>query len=137
MTIVIIGSGNVATHLASALSRAGINIPQLFSRNLLHAKQLASRVGAEPIDNLNDLTLDADLYLISVADASIEEVVNKMPLVKGVVAHTAASVEMSVLSRFSHFGVFYPFQTFTKEKSLDFKEIPLLLEANDEVTLKL
>ncbi len=137
MTIVIIGSGNVATHLALALARAEIYIPQVFSRNILHAKQLASRVGAEPIDNLKDLSLDADLYLISVADASIEEVVQKMPLVKGVVAHTAASVGMSVLSRFSHFGVFYPFQTFTKEKTLNFKEIPLLLEANGDNTLKL
>ncbi|HKL72217.1 MAG TPA: DUF2520 domain-containing protein [Marinilabiliaceae bacterium] len=135
MTIVIIGSGNVATHLALALTCAGKEILQVYSRTLLYAEQLANRVGAEPIDDLNDLTLDADTYLISVADASIEEVVQKMPFVKGVVAHTAASIGMFVLSRFTHHGVFYPFQTFTKEKPLDFKEIPLLLEANGEATL--
>lgn len=135
MTVVIIGSGNVATHLALALAGAGINILQVFSRNILQAQLLASRVGAEPIDNFKDLIHEADLYLISVADASIEEVVTKMPSVNGVVAHTAASVKMSVLSRFSHYGVFYPFQTFTKEKPLDFKEVPLLLEANELITL--
>ena len=136
MTIVLIGSGNVATHLALALTSAGNKILQVFSRSLVYAEQLANRVGAEPIDDVSHLTLAADLYLISVADASIQEVAQKMPLVEGVVAHTAASVPMAVLARFAHHGVFYPFQTFTKEKLVNFKEIPLLLEANDSTALK-
>lgn len=137
MSIVLIGSGNVATHIGVTFAQAGEKVAQVYSRNLAHAHLLADRIGAEPIADWNKISTVEKLYLISVTDASIHKVVEQMPMVNGVVAHTAASVPMEVLSRFPHRGVFYPFQTFTKEKELSFKEVPLLLEANSKATLEL
>jgi predicted short-subunit dehydrogenase-like oxidoreductase (DUF2520 family) len=130
MNIVIIGSGNVATHLALAIKNAGHNIWQIFSRTITNADLLAGMVGAEATNDWSTLRVDADIYLISVTDGHIVDVISKMPQVNGVVAHTAGSLSMDVLSRFSLYGVFYPFQTFTKDKVLNFREVPLLVEGN-------
>lgn len=130
MKIVIIGSGNVATHLTIALHNAGYEILQVYSRDITNADILAQMVDAAAIDDIGKVNVTADFYFISVSDRYIDDVARQMPLVKGVVAHTAGSVDMSILNKFDLHGVFYPFQTFTKDKELDFKEVPVLVEGN-------
>ena len=132
MDIVIIGSGNVATHLAKALYAAKHSIRQIYSRNVDNAKVLADVVEAEPVCAVQQIDTGADLYFISVKDDVIPELVSHMPDVNGIVVHTAGSVSMTVLSRFKNHGVFYPFQTFTKETEVDFSAIPVLVESNSE-----
>lgn len=136
-TIVIIGAGNVATHLSMALKNAGYPILQVFSRKIDNAFTLASLVEAKAIDKLSDIEREADLYIIAVSDVAIGQVVEAMPEVKGVVAHTAGSVDMDVLNRFVRYGVIYPFQTLTKEKELDFRKVPLLIEENGSVARRI
>ncbi|WP_430809739.1 MULTISPECIES: Rossmann-like and DUF2520 domain-containing protein [unclassified Carboxylicivirga] len=131
MNIVFIGSGNVATHLAKALYASGHTVMQVFSRQLTHAKELADQVAASAVSDLDLLTRQADLYIISVKDDALLTVAAAMPDVEGRVVHTAGSVAMDVLSRFKQHGVFYPFQTFTKQRATDFKQIPILVEASD------
>lgn len=128
--VVMIGAGNVGTHLTLALKNAGYNIKQVFSRNNSNADCLASLVGAEPISNLKLIDRGAAFYFISVSDAAISLVCENMPDVKGIVAHTAGSVALSALDRFKQHGVIYPFQTFTKDRGLDFINIPILIEGN-------
>lgn len=135
--IVMIGAGNVATHLCMALKNAGCTILQVFSRDLSNAECLAPLVDALAIDALSAIRVDADLYIISVSDSAIEEVANEMPLVEGVVVHTAGSIGMEVLNKFPLNGVLYPFQTFTREKELDFIQVPLLVEGNVSVSKRL
>jgi predicted short-subunit dehydrogenase-like oxidoreductase (DUF2520 family) len=128
--IVIIGAGNVGTHLTLALKNAGYSIKQVYSRNLSNADVLASLVDAEPISDLKLLVRNASFYLISVSDAAILSVSDGMPNVKGIVAHTAGSIELSTLNRFENHGVIYPFQTFTKDRGVDFTKVPILIEGN-------
>ena len=128
--IVIIGAGNVATHLTLALKNSGCTICQVYSRNLSNADCLAQLVAAEPIDSLKEIRTDADFYFLAVSDSAIASVVQLMPLVSGVVVHTAGSIPLSVLEKFSLYGVFYPFQTFTKDRGVDFSKIPVLIEGN-------
>jgi len=128
--IVIIGAGNVASHLGLALKKSGYNISQVYSRHIANAECLSSLVDAVAIDDLSKITVDADIYIISVSDGVVEAVANSMPMVEGIVVHTAGSIEMSVLDRFSLHGVLYPFQTFTKQKELDFYQVPLLVKGN-------
>lgn len=128
--IVIIGAGNVATHLTLALKNSGCAICQVYSRNLSNADCLAQLVAAEPTDSLKEIRTDADFYFLAVSDSAIASVVQLMPLVSGVVVHTAGSIPMSVLEKFSLYGVFYPFQTFTKDRGVDFSKIPVLIEGN-------
>lgn len=136
MRIVLIGSGNVATHLGQALFAAGNEILQVYSRTLDNAILLSEGLDAVGINQIKQLDLTADLYVLSVKDDALEGVIEEFPPVKGIVCHTAGSISIDVLSRFNRYGVFYPFQTFSKSKPVDFRKIPMLIEACDNNTLQ-
>jgi len=138
MNIVLLGSGNVATNLALALKTAGENIVQVFSPNLVHAKELAEKIDSDPINHFSEIDRAADLYLIAVKDDAIAEVARHLKHVDGLVVHTSGTTDIKVLSsEVSSAGVFYPLQTFSKSKVVDFKTIPICLEASEPHQLKL
>lgn len=130
--IVLIGAGNVATHLAKALQLSGHVLVQVYSRSLQAAELLARQVGALPCTDLSKLQ-EADFYIYSVSDSVLPTVIEQITQLDGIHVHTTGSVPMTVFeSKFKHYGVFYPLQTFSKEKYIDFKTVPLFLEANSE-----
>ncbi len=138
MKIVFLGAGNLATNLAMALRKSGDEIAQVYSRSEQSASKLAHKTISQPITQLNRLVSDADIYFICVKDDVIEEVLRHFPYKDVFLVHTAGSVSMDVFSGHSNnFGVFYPLQTFTKEKPVDFSEVPICLEANKENNLKI
>lgn len=132
MRIVFIGSGNVATHLSVALKKSGNEIIQVYSKTLKNAKLLASQVEAEPIDNLKSIKSKADLYVFSVKDDMLSEIVKLMPATDGIWAHTSGSLPMNLFSlgRSSDYGVIYPLQTFSKSRLVDFQGIPVFIEGD-------
>ncbi|RYY30240.1 MAG: DUF2520 domain-containing protein [Sphingobacteriaceae bacterium] len=133
MRITLIGSGNVATHLGAALKNAGHKIVQVWSRNLQHAALLAYHVKAEPVDQLHELSVETDLVIISVKDDALEEVASFINLKNALVVHTCGAVSMQVLEKyFNKYGVFYPLQTFSKVRELDFRSVPLCIESTDK-----
>ncbi|RDC55876.1 DUF2520 domain-containing protein [Pedobacter chinensis] len=133
MKIVLLGSGNVATHLAKALKAKGENVAQVYSPNLINAKSLADQIEAEAIDDLSQVNQTADLYIISVKDDAIESIAISLKKVKGLVVHTSGTTDVKVLSaHVKQAGVFYPLQTFSKAKEVSFNNIPLCIEATDE-----
>lgn len=136
MNIVLLGSGNVATHLGKSFSNAGHTIVQVWSRSILHAKDLADHLKAEAIDQLSELDLDADLYLVSVVDDAIISVLEQLPSIYKIVVHTSGSTGMNVISPYSkEYGVIYPLQTFSKAVDIDLSNTPILLEASNEDVL--
>jgi len=138
MKIVLLGSGNVATHLAKALKAVDEEILQVYSPNLNHAKELAEEVNANAIDDLNKIQPDADLYILSIKDDAIESVAASLKVVKGLVVHTSGTTDVKALSKHvQHAGVFYPLQTFSKNKAVSFEHIPLCIEAEDEIQLEI
>ena len=137
MRIVLIGSGNVATHLGNALYEAGHKIVQVYSRSKENAINLSAGIESTGITELSKIVTDAEVYIISVKDDALQEVVEKMPKVTGVVVHTAGSVGIEVLDQFDDYGVFYPFQTFTKASKVVFHNIPVLVEGNNDQTTEI
>ena len=138
MNVVLLGSGNVATNLALALKANGENIVQVFSPNLVNAKELAERISSEPINSFSEIDQTADLYIISVKDDAIAGVARNLKDVDGLVVHTSGTTDIEVLSsEVKHAGVFYPLQTFSKSREVDFKTIPLCLEASDQHQLEI
>ncbi|QNR85588.1 DUF2520 domain-containing protein [Pedobacter riviphilus] len=136
MKIVLLGSGNVATHLAKALKAKGEDLVQVYSPNLSHAESLAVAIGAEGLNDLTEIEQNADLYIISIKDDAIESVAKSLKNVTGLVVHTSGTTDINVLSsQVKKAGVFYPLQTFSKGKELSFENIPLCIEANDESQL--
>lgn len=129
--VVVLGSGNVATHLTQALKSIGVNILQVWSRTLANAEELAQRVGAVALDRIEEVSSEADAYVFSVTDDALPHLLSQFPHREKVLLHTAGSVSIDLLQQFSPYcGVFYPLQTFSKTKLVDFKTIPLLLEAS-------
>ena len=132
--VVIIGGGNVASHLYQSFSRAKqLDVIQVYNRNPDHLDFVE-----DPEKRTSDLKKlkQADLYLIAIKDEAIEELVQNLQISSGLIAHTSGSQDMNVLSDFENYGVFYPLQTFSKNKEVNFQEVPLCLEANSEANLQ-
>lgn len=136
MQIVLIGSGNVAFHLAKAFTEAQIPISQIFGRNTAELQKISEKFS---IPFSTETLVDADLYIISVSDSSIAEVSSLIKNKNVLVAHTSGSVSREALSGNYRKSVFYPLQTFSKSKNLDYSKIPFFIDAeneNDEEILK-
>ena len=140
MKTVIIGSGNLATHLSLALKASGMPISQVYSRTAEHAAKLAAKLECPYTAEVNDVLTDADLYIISVNDDASSGVAVRLCKARsqGVFIHTAGSVPMSVFRPYGvRHGVLYPMQTFSKNRPVDFRTIPCFIEASDASTLEL
>ena len=86
---VIFGSGNVASGLAPVLAHVGIDVRQVYSRSLDHASELASQLGAEAVDRMEDIVRDARLYVIALSDDAVAPVADSMAGTAGLWVHTA------------------------------------------------
>lgn len=138
MEIVIIGAGNVAHCFGHLLKLHGHQILQVISRNKAHAQELAELLQAKATDDLLDINMEADVYLLAVSDDAIPGLNDQLRLGKRIVAHTAGAVSLDAISRIStHTGVLYPLQSIRKELKT-YPPIPIMLEAgNDEVLRRL
>lgn len=137
MKIVVIGSGNVATHFARAFHASGNDIVQVYSRNIAHAQVLASQLDAQAINRFADLAYDAHLYLLAIPDDALYEVVSQISPKQGIVVHTSGSVPMDVLKPLSSkIGVVYSPQTFIKSLEMNYSELPFCVEASDGEVLE-
>jgi predicted short-subunit dehydrogenase-like oxidoreductase (DUF2520 family) len=133
--IVIIGSGNVATHLALTLTAKKCTITQIYSRTKKNAAALAKKISAKTSfsNKIKDIDTTADLYIIAVADDAIIKITRKLKLKNKLVVHTSGSNEMTILKTVSkNYGVIYPLQTFSLNKHIDFKMVPVFIEANSK-----
>ena len=138
MRIVLVGAGGLGTNLGLALHEAGHDVLAVFSRTMEHARMLAERIGSQPTDDICALPNEADLFIVSVKDAVLTDVVQQ--LVQGreeqFFAHTAGSMPLELFQGPArHYGVFYPMQSFSKERRINFSEVPVFLEASDAQTL--
>lgn len=132
-TIVMLGAGNVASHLTSSLINAGHKIVQIFGRTKHSTRELAKKSNCSFTLNVDEIIRDADLYIMAVPDASIDSLAQTLPKLNGVVVHTSGSTSIKVLRRLSDsYGVFYPFQTFSKVRNLNLNDVPFCIEASSE-----
>jgi predicted short-subunit dehydrogenase-like oxidoreductase (DUF2520 family) len=104
-----------------------------------HAALLAYHVGAEPADDLNKINRETDLFIISVHDDAIAGIAEKLAPYKKLLAHTSGATGLEILSAITpQAGVFYPLQTLSKNKEVDFRTVPLCIEgAGEEITRQL
>lgn len=131
MKVALVGAGNLATNLAVALQEAGHTIVQVFSRTRQSAELLAERVGTSAITDLHQLVSDADLYIVSISDSALSTLDYSAFPPQALVVHTAGSISMDVIP-LTRRGVFYPMQTFSRQRIVDFSDIPIFIEALTE-----
>lgn len=131
----IIGSGNVAQHLIKAFSQsAEVELVQVFSRQ---KESVAHLLDLDKITNDLDTLAEADLYIIAVSDDAIADISSQLPFKNHLVVHTSGSVALDNLNENNRKGVFYPLQTFSKNKEVDFKIIPICLESENATDFQL
>lgn len=136
-SIVILGSGNVASHLARVFQQMQYPIECIWSRTLEHAEQLADEVDAYAYTNDIMSVPAADFYIIASSDSAIGSIARSIPAVNpdAILLHTSGSTDISVLSKFGKYGVLYPCQSFSKNVSFDYNNIEWLIEANNAKVL--
>jgi predicted short-subunit dehydrogenase-like oxidoreductase (DUF2520 family) len=117
ISILIVGKGNVGTLLNEAFhSIETLNVQWISSRDLITIPK-------------------TDITIIAVSDDAIETVSSKIST--DFVVHTSGSMPLSALKNNTRKGVFYPLQTFSKKKKVDFTQIPFCIEATTEKDEKL
>ena len=129
-SIAFIGAGNLATNLAKALYRKGFRIVQVYSRTKESAQELAQTV----------VTKEAQLYIVSLKDAAFVELLPQIVSGKenALWVHTAGSIPMNIWQgHVARHGVLYPMQTFSKQREVDFGQIPFFVEGNLEEDVRL
>lgn len=129
--VVIIGSGNVAQHLISSfVNSKALDLVQVFSRQ---KETVLHLIDSSKITNdLADI-VDADLYILAISDDAIASVSSQLPFENRLVVHTAGSVSMNLLDKKNRRGVLYPLQTFSKKRAIDFGEITICIETEEEI----
>jgi len=135
INIVLFGTGNLATHLFKALLKAEkFKVVQVYNHKPKSLEFFKDKTNTTT--NLAEV-FPADIYLVALKDDVIQVLTKKLNYKKALVLHTSGATPLSVFSSFERFGVFYPLQTFSKNKTVDFKNIPVCIEANNEVDLQI
>lgn len=133
-TVSLVGSGNIAHWLVYALKKADVDIRQIYSRQLDHAKELAAKADADAVDSLRDLSPDSDLYIFSVKDDSYETLLSQLPFRLPLAVHTAGSLSIRIFEPYADsYGILYPYQSLNKNMDFANVEVPLSVESNDKM----
>ena len=133
LSIILIGAGNVASHLFKALNKAhNITIQQWYNRDIskLHSYQNVVEI-TNDINNLKE----ADIYIIAVTDDAIQSISEELPFSDRFIVHTSGAIGLHTLNKKNRRGVFYPLQTFTKDQDLDFSDVPICIETGKKEDL--
>ena len=134
-SVAIIGTGNVAQYLTHFLSQLNtVELVGVCGRNGERVNELAHEAGCNACTQISEVTPTADFYFLAVSDDAVNQVVEQMPHVKGTVLHTSGSLSLSVLNRFARHGVYYPLQTFSKNKHVHPSDVTLCIEGSDQKT---
>lgn len=134
-SFVSIGAGNVATHLCNGLVNKGYILRQVYSRTAKSGQNLAISFNVQSTTHISDIISDADFYLVAVSDHAIPEILSHLKIRDKLIMHTAGSIGLDVFENgYKKFGILYPLQTFSKNRSLDISNIPFLVEGSDPGT---
>ncbi|MBT8236557.1 MAG: DUF2520 domain-containing protein [Bacteroidia bacterium] len=127
LSVVLIGTGNVSTKLAQAFSSSeDLQLLGIYGKKERKSEVLSSGHEVLEIGEFDD---QADIIVIAVKDDAISSVQKELQSSKALVVHTAGSIPMDVLLPMKRRGVFYPLQTLSADRDVDFKSVPLCLES--------
>lgn len=130
----IIGSGRVATSLSHALRAKGVKLNEIYGRSLAQAKKLSDEIpDTVATDSLDFSKSSSQILVIAITDDAISEVSNSIICSNDqIIAHTSGTVSLGVL-KYKNSGIFYPLQTFTTDKKVDFSNVPILIDGKNIV----
>ena len=139
LRIVLLGGGNLANHLSKALAGLpGYPLVQVWARSPKQAKALGVKSNCAFTHKLQEIESRANLYILCISDDSIESVAGDLAGLiprDAAVVHTSGSKPSGLFkSRYRNYGVFYPLQTFSRDKKITFSAVPLFITASNKAT---
>lgn len=135
--IVIIGSGNVATVFGRSFKEKGFHLRQVYTPSTASVSDISKELNVDATNDIDQIIQGADLYFIAIKDKAIDGFAEKFST-SSLVVHTSGSASIDKLAPASpRTGVFYPFQTLTKTRKIEMKDIPICLEAKSSDDLNL
>jgi predicted short-subunit dehydrogenase-like oxidoreductase (DUF2520 family) len=133
VSVSFIGAGNLAWHLAPALDNAGYVVKEVYSRDARNAEALVEKLyEAEVKTDLDFSNSSSSVFVITVPDDAIGEIAQEIALPgDAILVHTSGSQGVSILAYAAtpNLGVFYPLQTFTMNRKVEFNSIPIFIES--------
>lgn len=133
-SILLIGTGRVAFHLGAALRIAGLRLAGVAGRDAVRCQELAKQVDGTAF-NLEGPLPKADLRILAVSDDAIRSVAEQLPNDGTPLVHLSGSKPLDLLLPHAHRGVLWPIQSFSPGPPVQFSEVPLVVDADDEETL--
>lgn len=132
------GAGRVAGAISREMFRSGITIDQIVSESASEGKPLADECKAKWSSELSFSDRN-QVVIVAVPDHKLIDVLAAIKCNgKCIVAHTAGSFGLEIFpARLEKRGVFYPLQTFSKGRLVDFKNLPFLIEASDKESIEI
>lgn len=129
--VVLIGSGNIGHYFYNKFKNINtINLVEWYSKS---SKKNNLGIEIKKLDNIKKLP-EADIFIISVSDSNLKNVIYKLKVKKSIIIHTSGFIDIKVLNRFKNFGVLYPLQTITKNHKIINNSFPFLIESNNKKT---
>lgn len=133
--IVLLGAGNVAFHLTNEiLKNEALKLVQVYNRSLEKILYLENKTSITA--EISELK-EADIYIVCVSDIAISTISKQLNLKEKLVVHTSGAMDISVLNSVTNKGVFYPLQSFSKDKKINFSDVPFCLEADNNKDFEL
>jgi predicted short-subunit dehydrogenase-like oxidoreductase (DUF2520 family) len=128
--ISFIGAGNVASSLCREMYRKGLTIDLVVSEGEINGKTLALSCKAEWSSHPR-IPSSTKIVIVAVPDHKLKSVLAELICDDDtLIVHTAGSLGLDIFpEKILRKGVFYPLQTFTKNRNISFNDIPFLIES--------
>lgn len=137
-SVVMIGAGNVAWHLTKRLDETGFKIVQVYSRTEKSARELAQPLKTNWTNHIEEIDRNADVYFIALKDDAITGFLKNAGLTGKILVHCSGSLPIGIFADYTATsGVFYPLQTFSKARNINFGEIPVFIEGSTDDSIRM
>ena len=131
--IAVIGTGNLAFHICNVLKKEGFNLQLIIGRNKTKVAEIGKKFKVSYTNQISLIPENIDLIFVCVKDDAVEEVIKsiKTDVSNRIIIHTSGSLAIDVIKKKTkNAGVFYPVFSFNKNRNVNFKKIPVLIETS-------
>jgi len=137
--IYIIGSGNLAAHLADQFTKQHLPVKGLIARNVKAGRQISRKSKILFLNSVSEIKSRKPVVFCCVTDDAIDHCTNELRDHDALVVHCSGMkpIPENHKNDQCRFGVFYPVLSFSKHKPVDWNGVPVCIEAPDKISFNI
>jgi predicted short-subunit dehydrogenase-like oxidoreductase (DUF2520 family) len=136
LKVFFIGSGRLNQNFANAFLHTDIEMVGVYSKTQENTMAFSQKFKTAHYPDLKSIPNDCDVYFLGVNDSEICAVSQELD-VNGIVIHCSGFLSIDLLNKHKNRGVFWPIQTLSKDHYSNFSDVPICVEASDEMSLRI